>query len=88
MDFLSTLHTDVKLLLVAGALALLAALLSATKRNEHRYMALFTIVMLGAGWRFYAHEREEEAQAQSRANTHAEATIPHAKGAGARTKAR
>ena len=62
MEFLSTLHSDVKLLLVAGALALLAALLSATKRNEQRYITLFALVMLVAGYRFYAHEREDEAQ--------------------------
>jgi hypothetical protein len=68
MDFLSTLHTDVKLLLVAGALALLAALLSATKKNEHRYMAVFTVVMLVAGYRFHVHEREDEAEATARAN--------------------
>jgi hypothetical protein len=85
MEFLSNLHTDVKLLLVAGALALLAALLSATKRNEHRYMALFSIVMLGAAYRFYAHEREDEAfaRAQERASTRAEAGAH----AGARTAA-
>jgi hypothetical protein len=73
MDFLSNLHTDVKLLLVAGALALMAALLSGTKRNEHRYMTLFTILMLGCGYRFYAHEREDEALAQARASARAEA---------------
>jgi hypothetical protein len=91
MDFLSNLHTDVKLLLVAGALALLAALLSATKKNEHRYIALFTIVMLGAGYRFYAHEREDEAlaRAQARASARAEAPVqPTAKTAGARIKVR
>ena len=68
MDFLSNLHTDVKLLLVAGALALLAALLSATRRNEFRYVALFTVVMLAAGYRFYAHEREDQALAGLRAD--------------------
>ena len=91
MEFLSTLHTDVKLLLVAGALALLAALLSGTKKNEHRYMALFTLVMLGAGYRFYAHEREDEAiaQAQARASARAEAPAQHApRSSGTRTKAR
>ncbi|MEJ8836376.1 hypothetical protein [Ramlibacter sp. AN1133] len=91
MEFLSNLHTDVKLLLVAGALALLAALLSGTKRNEYRYMALFTVVMLGAGYRFYAHEREDEAlaQNQARASARAEAPAqPAAKGGGTRTKTR
>ena len=68
MEFLSTLQTDVKLLLVAGALALLAALLSGTKKNEHRYMAVFTVVMLLAGYRFHVYEREGEAQATARAN--------------------
>ena len=63
MEFLSNLQPDVKLLLVAGALALLAALLSGTKRNEHRFMALFTVVMLVAGWRFHVHEQEAEVQA-------------------------
>jgi hypothetical protein len=75
MDFLSNLQTDVKLLLVAGALALLAALLSGTKRNEHRYMALFTLVMLAAGWRFHVHEQAEQ-QAQGRRG---ENTVVHSK---------
>ena len=91
MEFLSNLHTDVKLLLVAGALSLLAALLSATKRNELRYMTIFTLVMLGAGWRFYAHEREDEAlaEAQARANARAEATVPPAARSGStRTRPR
>ena len=82
MEFLSDLSTDVKLLLVAGALALLAALLSATKRNEHRYMALFTVVMLAAGWRFQAHERELELQPRG------ENTVVHSKGASARSGTR
>ena len=76
MDFLSNLHTDVKLLLVAGALSLLAALMSGTKRNEYRYMVVFTLVMLGAGYRFYAHEREDEALAQSQARASARAEAP------------
>jgi hypothetical protein len=67
MDFLSNLHTDVKLLLVAGALSLLAALLSGSQRNEHRFMALFTVLMLAAGYRFYAHDSEDEAQQAARA---------------------
>ena len=77
MEFLSNLHTDVKMLLVAGALALLAALLSGTKKNEHRYMALFTIIMLGTGYRFHVHEREDEAlaHAQERASARAEAPV-------------
>jgi hypothetical protein len=90
MEFLSNLHTDVKLLLVAGALALLAALVSGTKRNEAKYMALFSIVMLGAGYRFYAHEREDEAlaAAEARASVRAEAPAqPLARNVHARTKA-
>ena len=63
MEFLSTLQTDVQLLLVAGALALLAALLSATKKNEYRYVAVFTVVMLLAGYRFHAYQLQEEARA-------------------------
>lgn len=91
MEFLSNLHTDVKLLLVAGALALLAALLSASKRNEYRYMALFSIVMLGAGYRFYAHEREDAAlaQAQARESARAEASFaPASKGGSAHSRVR
>lgn len=90
MDFLSNLHTDVKLLLVAGALALMAALLSGTKRNEHRYMTLFTILMLGCGYRFYAHEREDEAlaQAQARASARAEAPPQPAAKAGSSARAK
>jgi hypothetical protein len=52
MDFLSNLHVDVKLLLVASALALLAALVSGSKKKEHRYMAVFTVLMVVAGLRF------------------------------------
>jgi hypothetical protein len=91
MDFLSNLHTDVKLLLVAGALALMAALLSGTKRNEYRYMTVFTLVMLGAGYRFHVHEREDQAlaEAQARANARAEATAqPAARTGNTRTKPR
>jgi hypothetical protein len=79
MEFLSNLHTDVKLLLVAGALALLAALVSATQKNEQRYMVLFTIVMLGAGYRFYMYEREDEAQAQAQARASARACLLYTK---------
>jgi len=52
MDFLSNLHTDVKLLLVASALALFAALVSGSKKKEHRYMAMFALLMVVAGYRF------------------------------------
>jgi len=90
MEFLSNLHTDVKLMLVAGALALMAALLSGTKKNEHRYMAVFTLIMLGAGYRFHVHERDDEAlaQAQARASAHAEAPAQPAARSNARKQAR
>jgi hypothetical protein len=87
MDFLSNLHTDVKLLLVAGALALLAALLSGTKRNEHRFVALFTLLMLGAGYRLHVHEREDQALVQAEAGAEASAQ-PATKAGGTRAKAR
>ena len=53
MDFLSSLNIDVKLLLVAAALALVAGLLSGTKKNEHRYLFVFTLLMVAAGVRFH-----------------------------------
>jgi hypothetical protein len=87
MDFLSNLHTDVKLLLVAGALALLAALLSATKRNEHRFVALFTLLMLGAGYRFHVHERDDQALVQAQARAEASAQ-PATKTGSTRAKSR
>lgn len=61
MDFLSTLQMDVKLLLVGGALALLAALLSGSKRNEHRYIAVFALLMVGAGYRYHQETTTQEA---------------------------
>jgi hypothetical protein len=64
MEFFSTLHYDVKLLLVAGALALLAGLLTGSKRSEHRYMTLFAVVMLVAGWRFYEEQAQDVAAAE------------------------
>lgn len=82
MEFLSQLQTEVKLLLVVGALALLGALLSATKRNEHRFMALFTVVMLAAGWRFQAYEVAPEVQARD------DHTVVHPKGGSGRTGTR
>jgi len=81
MEFLSNLQTDVKLLLVVGALALLGALLSGTKRNEHRFIALFTVVMLAAGWRFQVYEKGTEIQARN------DNTLVHSKG-GARNGTR
>jgi hypothetical protein len=71
MEFLSTLQRDVQLLLVAGALALLAALLSATKKNEHRFVAVFSVVMLLAGYRFHVHQLEDEARAAAKGGTSA-----------------
>lgn len=53
MEFLSQLPSDVKLLLVGAALALLAALLSGSKKKEHRYVAIFTLLMVAAGYRFH-----------------------------------
>lgn len=85
MEFLRTLQTDVQLLLVAGALALLAALLSATKKNEHRYVAVFSVVMLLAGYRFHVHQLEEEAQAASQGTAAAKQT---SRSASARTGTR
>jgi hypothetical protein len=59
MEFLSSLHTDIKLLLVASALTLFAALVSGSKKKEHRYMALFAVLMIAAGVRFQ-HEAEQD----------------------------
>jgi type III secretory pathway component EscV len=65
MEFLSTLTTDVKLLLVAGALALLGGLFSGSPKKEHRYLALFTVLMVVAGVRFnHAQNLAEEAAQQ------------------------
>jgi len=75
MDFLSNLHMDVKLLLVASALALLAALVSGSKKKEHRYMALFAVLMVTAGWRFQ-HQAEQD-PAGERLST--DTTVGHAR---------
>ena len=69
MDFLSTLHTDVKLLLVASALALLAALVSGSKRKEHRYMAMFAVLMVVAGLRFKQEGDQDLAAGRSLGDT-------------------
>jgi hypothetical protein len=61
MEFLSNLHTDVKLLFVGAALALMAALLSGSKKKEHRYMAVFTILMVAAGYRIHQEGNTEQA---------------------------
>ena len=63
MEFLSNLHFDVKLLLVASALALLAALVSGSKKKEHRYMAVFTVLMVVAGVRFKQENEQDLAAA-------------------------
>ena len=55
-------------------------------------MTVFSLVMLGAGYRFYAHEREDEAlaQAQARASARAEAPVeaPAARSGTGRSKTR
>ncbi len=65
MEFLSSLHTDVRLLLVGGALALLGGLLCGSKKMEHRYLALFTLLMVAAGYRFHV-EQQGDALAAGR----------------------
>ena len=65
MDFLNSLHPDVKWLLVGGALALLAGLVATTKRNERRYLVVFIAFMAVAGVRYHQHtvqDQEESAQ--------------------------
>jgi len=69
MDFLSNLHMDVKLLLVASALALLAALVSGSKKKEHRYMAVFTVLMVVAGLRFKQEGEQDLAAERFSADT-------------------
>ena len=61
MDFLSTWPTDIRLLLVGSALALLAGLFTATKKNELRYLALFSVLMVIAGFRIHQENRQDEA---------------------------
>lgn len=74
MEFLSQLPTDVKLLLVGAALALLAALLSGSKKKEHRYVAIFTLLMVAAGYRF--HTEVGQAPADDTAGVQADARHP------------
>lgn len=62
MDFLATLHFDVKLLLVGGALALVAALFSGTKKQEFRYMAAFALLMAVAGVRYHQQSTQDSAE--------------------------
>jgi len=69
MDFLSTLHTDVRLLLLGSALALLAGLFSGTKKNEQRYLVLFTVLMVIAGLRFHYESRPDTANQTLRSST-------------------
>lgn len=84
MDFLSTLHADVKLLLVGGALALLAGLVSGTKKNEHRYMAIFVVLMVIAGVRFHQHSAQDDADRSASTD----AAINHMKSGGVRSARR
>lgn len=77
MEFLSTLQGDVKLLLLGGALALLAGLFSGNKKSERRYTALFTVLMLAAGVRFHLEQRESAAADSVRPAT----AVSQAKGA-------
>lgn len=81
MEFLGTLQTDVKLLLVGSALALLAGLVTGSKKMEHRYMAVFTVLMVVAGWRFHVERQQELAQA----GRPADAAVKQVKGGTART---
>jgi hypothetical protein len=69
MEFLSSLHFDVKLLLVASALSLLAALVSGSKRKEHRYMAVFTVLMVVAGVRFKQENEQDLAADRAASDT-------------------
>lgn len=64
MEFLNTLHYDVKLLLVAGALALLAGLVSGSKKGEYKYMTMFAILMAVAGWRYQVEQAQDLAAAE------------------------
>ena len=66
MDFLSSLHTDVKLLLAGGALALLAALVSGSKTKEYQYMAVFAVLMAAAGVRYNQQQAQDLAEAERR----------------------
>jgi hypothetical protein len=75
MEFLSNLHMEIKLLLVASALALFAALVSGNKKKEHRYMALFAVLMVVAGVRL-KHEDEQEVATDRLA---ADVAVSHAK---------
>lgn len=68
MDFLSSLHTDVKLLLAGGALALLAALVSGTKVKEYQYIAVFAALMAGAGVRYHQEQAQDLAEMDQRAS--------------------
>lgn len=69
MEFLSTLHYDVKLLLVAGALALLAGLVSGSKKGEYRNITIFALLMAAAGWRYQTEQAQDLAAAAERTDT-------------------
>jgi hypothetical protein len=63
MEFLQTLPIDVKVLLVAGALALLVGLFTGSKLTEKRCMVVFTLLMVTAGVRFYMEGQISHGQA-------------------------
>lgn len=63
MELLSTLHTDVKLLLVAGALALFAGLVSGSKKKEYQYVVLCALLLAVAGYRYQHEQDQDSAQA-------------------------
>jgi hypothetical protein len=65
MEFLSTLHADVKLLLVAGALALFAGLVSGSKKKEFQYVVLCAVLLLVAGVRYKLEQNQDAAQASA-----------------------
>ena len=87
MEFLSTLHTDVKLLLVAAALALLAGLFTGAQKSERRYVALFALLMVVAGFRFHQQQAQDEA-ARAAEPAHPTVTAAKSKSATQRTGVR
>lgn len=77
MEFLSTLPNDVKLLLAGGALALLGALMSGTKKNEHRYLAVFAVLLFVGAYRYAQEMRNAVPEESARVNfTPARVTPP------------
>jgi hypothetical protein len=84
MEFLNSLYPDVKWLLVAAALALLAGLVSGTQRNERRYLAIFTVLMAIAGVRYHQHSVQDQAEHAQRTD----AAVNRMKAGGARAPSR